>query len=89
MAVKPSLRARVWLRAIHYSLYRVVRKLLDLAEERGYAVLIASDHSFDLENHYHSEYGFWSLNMEPPSWWRIHSILDFKENILKLVEVSG
>ena len=85
MAVKPGLNVKVWLRAVHYSLYRAVEELLDLAEEKGYAVLIVSDHGFDLKNYYHSEYGFWSLNIEPPSWWCINSILDFKEGILKLV----
>ena len=89
MAVEPNLSIRAWLRSIHHSLYKVVKELLDIAKENKYAVLIVSDHGFDLKNYYHSNYGFWSLNIEPPSWWSIHSILDFKENILKLTEVIG
>jgi hypothetical protein len=86
MAVKPDLNTRVWLRDIHYSLYQEVEELLNLTEERGFAILIVSDHGFDLKNYYHSDYGFWSLNIEPPSWWSISTILDFKENMLKLVK---
>lgn len=81
---KPSPGMLAWLWSIHYRLYSIIKPLLDTAYENKYAVLIVSDHGFDLKKYYHSDYGFWSLNIEP-RWWSINSILDFKENILKLV----
>lgn len=85
IVTKPSLKAKLWLRTLHYRLYKSTEKLLALAERKGYAILVVSDHGFDLENYYHSDYGFWSLNINPPRWWEIKSVLDFKNNILKLV----
>lgn len=84
LGVNPDLKIKLWLRSIHYSLFRTIQTLLRLAEKEGNIVLIVSDHGFDIKKYYHSEYGFWSLNIEPPRWWRISSILDFKRNILKL-----
>ncbi|RLF20950.1 MAG: hypothetical protein DRZ82_00700 [Thermoprotei archaeon] len=88
MTMKPDLKAKLWIRSVHYSLYKAIRGLLDIAGEYGYAVLIVSDHGFDLETYYHSKYGFWSLNIDPPAWWDVRSILDFKKNILKLVRFN-
>ncbi|RLB81448.1 MAG: hypothetical protein DRH17_09120 [Deltaproteobacteria bacterium] len=85
VVLKPTLRMKLWLREVHYKLYNTVKPLLDAAYSNGYAVLIVSDHGFDIEKYYHSDYGFWSLNINPPSWWKIRSILDFKNNILRLV----
>jgi len=82
---KPTLKMKLWLREVHYKLYLTAKYLLDAAYSNGYAVLIVSDHGFDIEKYDHSDYGFWSLNIEPPSWWKIRSILDFKNNILRLV----
>ena len=84
VGLNPPIHARVWLRILHYRLYRVVKELIDLAKERNYITLIVSDHGFDIERHYHSEYGFWSLNVKPPNW-KIESILDFKRNIVEIV----
>lgn len=86
MVVKPTLKNKLWLRTIHYRLYKIVKPLISTAVKRGYAVLIVSDHGFDLKEHYHSQYGFWSLSVSPPEWWSINTILDFKENIVRIVE---
>ena len=83
---KPRISARLWLRTLHYRLYKTVEPLLKLAEKEGYATLIVSDHGFDLSKYDHSSYGFWSLSVEAPTWWNICTVLDFKKNILKLVE---
>ena len=85
VVLKPTLRMKLWLREVHYKLYNTVKPLLDVAYSNGYAVLIVSDHGFDVENYNHSDYGFWSLNINPPRWWKIRSVLDFKNNILRLV----
>jgi len=85
MATKPTLTARLWLRNLHRRLYKVIEDLLRFANSRDYYILIVSDHGFDIEDYDHSPYGFWSMNVEPPSWWRIETILDFKENIIRLV----
>ena len=85
MVTKPTLKKMVWLRNIHYKLYETVKPLIMEAEKRNYVVLILSDHGFDFKKYYHSDYGFWSLNIEPPSYWNIKTILDFKEYIIRLV----
>lgn len=86
---RPTLKGAVWLRTTCYKLYNIVKPLLEVAYRNGYAILMVSDHGFNLKNYNHSDYGFWSLSIEPPSWWRVSSILDFKENILKLVKLWG
>ena len=51
-------------------------------------LLIVSDHGIrpaEDGGGERSEHGFWSLSVEPPGWWHIDTILDFKENILKLI----
>ena len=82
---KPTATAVAWLLGLHHRLYGTIKPLMEVAYGNGYAVLIASDHGFNLKEYYHSDYGFWSLSVEPPTWWRIHSILDFKESIVRLV----
>ena len=89
MAVKPDIKVKVWLRAVHRNLYGATEELINLAREKGYAVLMVSDHGFDLRKYYHATYGFWSLSIERPPWWRVESILDFRDNILKLAEMKG
>jgi len=85
IVIKPTLKMKLWLRGVHYKLYLAAKPLLDAAYSNGYAVLIVSDHGFDVEKYNHSDYGFWSLNINPPEWWEIKSILDFKDNVLRLV----
>ncbi len=85
LAVKPTLHVKTWLRTIHRRLYDTISEAIRHAKERNYAVLIVSDHGFNLEKNYHSDYGFWSLSIRPPTWWNINTILDFKKNIVKLV----
>jgi len=43
-AIKPTLRVKLWLREVQYSLYNTFNELLNLASEKGYAVLMVSDH---------------------------------------------
>jgi len=78
-----------YLRQHYGKLSRMLRPLVDKASEKGYRILIVSDHGFDLNRYYHSDYGFWSINFDPPEWWKIKSILDFKENLLKLLRFEG
>ncbi|RLE88649.1 MAG: hypothetical protein DRJ67_01375 [Thermoprotei archaeon] len=85
MAVGPTLKVKVWLRSVHYALYEMLRPLMKLARERGYEVLMLSDHGFDLRSGYHSEYGFWSTTVKPP--YRPSSILDFHDLVMQLVEM--
>ena len=85
LAVKPTLRIKVWLKNVHEHLQQILRPLIKEAENRNYTILIVSDHGFDLNKYYHSNYGFWSLSIEPPDWWSIETILDFKENIIKMI----
>jgi len=85
IAVKPTLRIKVWLKNVHEHLQQILRPLIKEAENRNYTILIVSDHGFDLNKYYHSNYGFWSLSIEPPGWWSIETILDFKENIIKMI----
>ncbi len=89
MAVRPDVKVKVWLRTVHHNLYSIIEELINLAQRKGYAVLMVSDHGFDLRKYYHTTYGFWSLSTERPPWWKIRSILDFKDNILKLVRMKN
>ena len=73
----------------HYGeLADMLQPLVDKASDNNYRILIVSDHGFDLKKYYHSEHGFWSLNFNPPEWWKISTILDFKANIIRLSEGS-
>jgi len=86
LAPKPRLNDVLWLRVTHYRLWCIVERLVRTAINRGYAVLIVSDHGFDLRNYDHSKWGFWSLSTN----WNcyIKTILDFKRCILKLLGVN-
>jgi len=71
-------------------LYRVYKELAELIQplimdSSSYVKLIISDHGFDIRRYDHTDYGFWSLSIHPPSWWNIKTILDFKENIMRLM----
>ena len=74
-----------YLRQHYGKLSRMLEPLVDKASNKGYRILMVSDHGFDLNRYYHSDYGFWSINFDPPKWWKIESVLDFKENLLKLI----
>ncbi len=50
-----------------------------------YAFIIVSDHGYDPVSQEHSDYGFWSANVDLPK--RPSTVLDFKEIILKLLEL--
>ncbi|RLF11537.1 MAG: hypothetical protein DRJ69_01825 [Thermoprotei archaeon] len=55
-----------------------------LKEHLGDGVcLIVSDHGFSRKTGYHTEHGFWSLNVEPP--FRPRTVLDFHRLVLRLV----
>jgi len=85
LVTKPTLRMKTWLRSVHEKLQKIISPLVEKARKQDHAILMISDHGFDLNKYYHSNYGFWSLNVEPPNWWNIKTILDFKENIMKLI----
>jgi len=74
-----------YLRQHYGKLSRMLKPLVDKASNNGYRILMVSDHGFDLNRYYHSDYGFWSINFDPPKWWKIESVLDFKENLLNLL----
>lgn len=48
------------------------------------AVLIVSDHGYDPNLQEHSNYGFWSINIDDVT--NPRTILDFKELILSLLQ---
>ena len=51
-----------------------------------YACLVVSDHGFDRRRKTHSDYGFWSLSLEPP--FRPEKITDFHRLVMELVGPS-
>jgi len=70
----------------HYGILAdMLQPLVDKALDNDYCILMVSDHGFNIKKHYHTDYGFWSLSIQPPSWWSIETILDFKENIMRLI----
>ena len=71
-----SLRAMAMLA----SYYRRVAEDVEDAARGAEAVLIVSDHGYDPKTHSHGDWGFWSLNVEPPE--RPRTVLDFKKLIL-------
>ena len=78
-----GLRERLRLYKVYKELAELIRPLI--VDSEGYIKLIVSDHGFDIKRYSHSDYGFWSLSIKPPDWWRIETILDFKENIIKMI----
>ena len=70
---------------IYLRLKEITLPLIEESYSRDYAVLIISDHGFDVKKHYHSNYGFWSLNVEPP--YEPKYITDFFKIIMSLVEL--
>ena len=59
-----------------------VRKLKEVAGP-GYACLVVSDHGFIRSERTHSDYGFWSLDVEPP--FPPSKITDFFRLVVELV----
>ncbi len=78
-----DLREIVALRAIYGKLVHMVKPLIEKAQDQEAAVLIVSDHGFDRKRYYHSDYGFWSLNVKPPFLPR--RITDFHKLIKDLI----
>ena len=83
LAPKPRLNDVLWLRVTHYRLWCIIERLVRTAINRGYAVLIVSDHGFDIKRYDHSKYGYWSLSID--AGWKINTVLDFKQEIVNLV----
>lgn len=88
LAPFPKTREILWLRRIHFDLYYStgLKELVEDGVKRDYVVLLVSDHGFDTKNYDHSKYGFWSLSIPKPRFWRIKTILDFRDSIIRLVE---
>lgn len=61
----------------------IIKPLIPLSKD--YAILIVSDHGFDIKEHYHSQWGFWSLNIKPP--FIPNKITDFKRLVLKIAMI--
>lgn len=76
-----NLRETVELRKIYGKIMNIIKPLLSLS--KNYAILIVSDHGFNIKENYHSQWGFWSLNIKPP--FKPYKITDFKELILRIV----
>jgi len=64
---------------------KVNEYLLREAYKLGFNVLILSDHGFDMKRYTHSEYAFWSCNVNLPG--GIESYRDVKDCVLKLMGV--
>ena len=67
--------------------YRRIEKLVKIMSARfgdKAAILIVSDHGYDPSTHYHSDYGFWSSNVELAL--RPEKITDFKRIIMELLD---
>jgi len=71
------------LRRVYTRLEQLIEPLIRRAYGENYVVLIVSDHGFDFQTHDHSEYGFWSLNIDD---FEFHTITDFCPKILELFE---
>lgn len=74
----------VQLRIKYGTIAKLVKPLLEEAYKRDYIALIVSDHGFDPEKYYHTDYGFWSLNIRTT--WRPERITDFYPKILEWIE---
>jgi len=69
---------------LHRAYWLCDRWTAQLKEHMGDGVcLIVSDHGFSRKTGYHTEYGFWSLNIDPP--FKPRTVLDFHKLVLKLV----
>jgi len=75
-------------RLIHrLRIYRVYKRLNDMVGNinisSNIVKIIVSDHGYNDKEHNHSNYGFWSINVDLPNYPR--TVLDFKDLILKLL----
>ena len=77
-----GLRERLRLYMVYKELVELIRPLMKSSED--YIKLIVSDHGFNIREYSHTDYGFWSLSIQPSPWWDVKTILDFKENIMKM-----
>ena len=75
-----NLREIVELRKVYGKIMNIIKPLT--ACSKDYAILIVSDHGFDIKEQYHSQWGFWSLNVKPP--FVPNKITDFKRLVLKI-----
>jgi len=67
-------------------LHKIYKKLNDMVASipDNMVKIVVSDHGFDTKEYTHSEYGFWSSNVELPQ--KPRTVLDFKNIILQLLE---
>ena len=67
-------------------LHKIYKKLNDMVAnvQNNVVKIVVSDHGFDDKEYTHSEYGFWSSNVELPK--KPRTVLDFKNIILQLLE---
>ena len=72
------------IRELHRAYWLAERWVETIKEMAGpdYICLIVSDHGFERAEKTHSDYGFWSLNVEPP--FRPERITDFYRLIMEL-----
>ncbi|MHA1617563.1 MAG: alkaline phosphatase family protein [Candidatus Njordarchaeales archaeon] len=73
--------------SVLYSVYKRLANLImrSIPNLSKLCILIVSDHGFDPIKQIHSDYGFWSMNIEPPRMPK--TILDFKDIILKILDL--
>lgn len=81
-----SLKEIVELRKIYGKLEKKIQQLTSYANMKDYAILIVSDHGFDMKNYYHSLWGFWSLNKNIEIANKLKRITDFYDLILFLLK---
>jgi len=82
-----GIKDRIYLYSIHKKLEKLISPLLNMANENNYVSLIVSDHGFDFENYYHSDYGFYSLSKNI-MWFKPRGITDFRNLIIRLINTS-
>lgn len=80
-----GIKERIALR-IHYGeIRKMITPLIRKASSKEYLILVVSDHGFDIKKYTHSEYGFWSLNLDTD--WRPEQIIDFYPKILEWIDI--
>jgi len=84
MLYRSSIRLRMLLHSYYKRLSNNVEKISKNINKHS-ALLIISDHGYNPRTHEHGNYGFWSLNLEPPI--KPRTILDFYKLILALINI--